>query len=127
MLQTEVIDSCSFKVLLRVYGEGFEVLSVRHDDSALSIHLHLAILSIYSLCSIDEYAVSQMVTDDSAGAYALDDEHGMLGVGDVYLTASREGGIARDYIVNIGAQGHLCADLAHLGNAIGCIGCQSKG
>ena len=67
----------------------------------MSIHLHLTVSTIDSMLAIDEHSALQVVLDDQAGAYALEDDYCVLGIGDIHLTLTHKRcGVCYD-VVNI--------------------------
>ena len=116
VLEAEVVDRLAAEVGFGVYGEGLEVLAVGHDDGARGIHLHLAVLVVDGGFAVDG-DVAQ-IADGLARADVLQDDDGMLRVGDVYAAGRCERFVAGDDVVHVVGEGDRRGHLFHLLNGV---------
>ena len=117
MLRAEVVDRLAAEVRFGIDGQGLEVLAVGHDDGAGGIHLHLAVLAVHGILSVD--LDEAQVAEGVAGADVLEDDDGMFRVGQVDAAGRGEGRLSRDGVVHVLRQGDGIGHLRHLFNRIG--------
>ena len=119
ILQTEVTARSTSIVLFAIDRKRLDTTCIRQDDSTLCIHLHLAVVAIHGLSTIDIDTVLEPVLDDQTGFDVFDDDYRVFGVGDVHLATPREGSGRGDDVIDIVAHRYFRSDLRHRGSRVG--------
>ena len=88
MLKSEIVARLTLEVFLRIDGKRLDVGGIRHDYGTSIVNLHLTVGTVLCWLAID-VDIAELLKCQR-GIKPIEHHCGMLSIGDVYRTCSRE-------------------------------------